>query len=303
MFRSLLVPVDLSPICARVVGRAALLPLTPGARITLLHVVPPGLPARASSRAASDAQRAVEALASEFAARLPPRAHLRPAVARGLPGAEIARRAEADGAELIVLGRGGARALRDAFLGSTAERVVRQSLLPVLAVRLPSHSGYQRPAVAIAADGAAPAVIEFLLRVVPPPRPRVEIIHAYDLPYRGMIYPSLNEEETAAMLERYRQEALDTLDQIVASATAQAGLAPGEAPRWRAHALYGSPRSTIARATERIDADLLALGTHGYPGAAHAMLGTVAGDVLREVQCDVLVVPPRQRRSRRAPTN
>lgn len=33
------------------------------------------------------------------------------------------------------------------------------------------------------------------------------------------------------------------------------------------------------------------LGTHGYSGVAHVLLGTVAGDVLREVACDVLVVP------------
>jgi nucleotide-binding universal stress UspA family protein len=37
---------------------------------------------------------------------------------------------------------------------------------------------------------------------------------------------------------------------------------------------------------------LLVLGTRGYTGVAHILFGTVAGDVLRAVACDVLVVPP-----------
>lgn len=44
-FRSLLIPVDLTPISDRVLARVALLPLSDRARLTLLHVVPKSLPA------------------------------------------------------------------------------------------------------------------------------------------------------------------------------------------------------------------------------------------------------------------
>ena len=57
-------------------------------------------------------------------------------------------------------------------------------------------------------------------------------------------------------------------------------------------------RSVIKAAVKRIDADLLLLGTHAYAGMSRAFLGTVAGDVLRNVSCDVLVVPPRHARAR-----
>lgn len=43
LFRSLLVPLDLSPTSDRVIGRVTLLPLAEHAKITLLHVVPSGL--------------------------------------------------------------------------------------------------------------------------------------------------------------------------------------------------------------------------------------------------------------------
>jgi len=49
----------------------------------------------------------------------------------------------------------------------------------------------------------------------------------------------------------------------------------------------------------KLDTDLLLLGTHGYSGIARAFLGTTAGDILRDVRCDVLVVPPRRPTDRR----
>ena len=56
----------------------------------------------------------------------------------------------------------------------------------------------------------------------------------------------------------------------------------------------------LEKAVEKRDVDLLVLGTHGYAGLAHAFIGTVAGDVLRAVTCDVLVVPPRPIPSKRS---
>lgn len=72
----------------------------------------------------------------------------------------------------------------------------------------------------------------------------------------------------------------------------EANVLPIERPSWRMHVQYGSPRGIIAKLVKKADTDLLALGTHGYSGLAHALLGTVAGDLLRDVDCDVLVVPP-----------
>ena len=53
-------------------------------------------------------------------------------------------------------GRGGARALRETFLGSTAERVIRQARVPVLVVAAASASGL-RPAGARARSGSGRA--------------------------------------------------------------------------------------------------------------------------------------------------
>ena len=63
---------------------------------------------------------------------------------------------------------------------------------------------------------------------------------------------------------------------------------------WRAYVRAGTPRTVIPKLVEQLHADVLVLGTRGRVGLAYAFLGTVAGDVLRDVSCDVLVVPPRR---------
>jgi nucleotide-binding universal stress UspA family protein len=68
---------------------------------------------------------------------------------------------------------------------------------------------------------------------------------------------------------------------------------------WRPHVRCGSARLVITKAVKRAETDLLVLGTSGHTGLAYVVLGSVAGDVLREVTCDVLIVPPSSKLSRR----
>lgn len=290
-FHSLLVPLDLTAISDRVLGRVARLPLADGARVTLLHVVPKDLPVRAQETAERDARKSLGDEARHLAKALPKGVDVEPVVSVGSAPAEIAERATSTRAELIVMGRGGSRALRDTFLGSTAERVIRRGQLPVLAVRLAPRAAYSRPAVALDLDQGSVDVLAFMLRLIPPPRPRVAMIHAFDTPYRGMIYPSLSEEEAEEWRDELGQKAAQQVAKLLAAAVARASVAPADAPSWRMHVQCGSPRLVIEKVAKKAESDLLVLGTHGYSGVAHVLLGTVAGDVLREVACDVLLVP------------
>jgi nucleotide-binding universal stress UspA family protein len=293
-FRSLLVPIDLSPLSARVVGRVALLPLAQDARITLLHVVPMSLSRGARRRAEGDARKVLVVESRRLARTMPASVRIRRLMRTGAAAAEIAKAARAVSAELIVMGRGGGRAIRDIFLGSTAERVIRQGRLPVLAVRLGPRGPYRRPMLAVDVDGAAHGTLVMLLRVIPPPRPRVTVVHAYHGPYQGLMYPSLSESGARGYDAPYRQEALRNVRKVLSVALAQARVRPEEAPSWKVHVRYGAPRAIVESAVRKANTDLVALGTRGYRGVVDAFLGTVAGDVLREVSCDVLVVPPRR---------
>ena len=179
-FHSLLIPVDLSPMAERVLGRVALLPLARDARITLLHVVPKLLPRDARSRAESDARKALQLAGKRLASKLRDSVKVVTSVKVGGVVAEITRHARSSKAELIVMGRGGGRALRDIFLGSTAERVLRRSQRPTLVVRRPAREVYLSPWFALDADSPAHGILALALRVLPTPRPQLGLVHAYD---------------------------------------------------------------------------------------------------------------------------
>lgn len=52
----------------------------------------------------------------------------------------------------------------------------------------------------------------------------------------------------------------------------------------------GDPRREIPVAATRIGTDLIILSTHGRGGLKHALLGSIAEDVVRRAPCAVLVV-------------
>ena len=60
-------------------------------------------------------------------------------VVRGNPVEEILKYSEDKNCDLIVMGTHGTGTLKDAMMGSTARRVLRRSVKPVLVVRLPQE--------------------------------------------------------------------------------------------------------------------------------------------------------------------
>lgn len=290
MLESVLVAVDLLPGSKRVVDRVAALPFAEGARVTLLHAVPGELPAGLRRHAQEDAEEALAALAERL-----PRARgveVSPVVAVGDADQLIASRATHQETELLVVGRVGARSVREVFIGSTAERVVRRGAGPTLVVRLPARGPYARPLLALDDDGCAKEATRAALRVLGRPLPALQVVHAYEAPFQGLAYPSLTDDDARAYRDSFRREAMTRLRKQL-----DAGLgAEGRRATLHVHAEHGAPRTVIPEAVGFHRADLLVLGTQARGDLARVFLGTVAGDVLREVHCDVLVVPPARRR-------
>jgi nucleotide-binding universal stress UspA family protein len=60
-------------------------------------------------------------------------------VVKGVPAEVILNQAEANDADLIIMGTHGYGVFQDALMGGTARRVVRRSIVPVMVVRLPEQ--------------------------------------------------------------------------------------------------------------------------------------------------------------------
>lgn len=66
--------------------------------------------------------------------------------------------------------------------------------------------------------------------------------------------------------------------------------------------VYGaSPADAIAGYAAASNVDLIVMGTHGVGGFRHLILGSVTETVLRQVDCPVLIVPPRAQSTARLP--
>lgn len=136
----ILAPTDFSPQSCQAVELALKMVARPD-QLVVLHVAPPqhtfavGDPALAW-QAISDEDRAEElrkTLRSKFNERR--FEEVRFEVVFGAPAEEIAKFAEQDGSELIVLPSHGRTGLARLMIGSVAERVVRLAHCPVLVLR------------------------------------------------------------------------------------------------------------------------------------------------------------------------
>jgi nucleotide-binding universal stress UspA family protein len=139
--KAILCPVDFSEHSERALRHALGLAALAGARITLLSVTDPLLDAAARAAGSRDTSAAhVERELRELFDRIAGESTRAPAamVARvGEPAEEILRLAGQVPTDVIVMGTQGMGAAERFFVGSTTERVLRESRVPVLAVPPP----------------------------------------------------------------------------------------------------------------------------------------------------------------------
>lgn len=290
---SVLVASDFSRNASMAIDRAARLPLTRGARVHVVHVLPGRLPGELRGRAEEEA-RAGLARAATVLSRIALRAGNRdlkviPVLTRGQTYVRIIQEARRHAAGVIVLGRHGRRSLRDMLIGSTAERVVRESDVPVLVVNLKPARPYHRPMIALDIGDdprTAGDIVRFALRLVEPSVARFLLFHAVEMPFERRVRSALYEAELADQRRLWERSGARELRRFLS------GL---DLPRTSLETILrtGEPRRAILREAESRHVDLLVVGTHARSGVAHALLGSVAAWVIRSASCDVAVQRPR----------
>ena len=142
-FRRILHPTDFSRASAPALRRAVALARACRAPLVLVHVMTPPSPFIGEGTLPSSyadllilARRSARRRLTAALARVRrKRVRARAIFAEGLPADEILRAARRTRADLIVMGTHGRTGVSRVFMGSVAERVVRESRCPVLTVR------------------------------------------------------------------------------------------------------------------------------------------------------------------------
>ena len=287
-FQCVLVPTDFSTGAALALERAVRLPRATHAKLHVVHVIPADLPrsvrSKAEARARRSLARAVSVVSDAGEAVEGQQLHVSSEILRGRPFVEIIRCSRMIGADLIVLGRHGRRPIRDMFIGTTAQRVIRKGGVAVLVVAEKPAGPYRRALVATDLGDASRGSIDLALRVLGPKVNNVAVVHAYHTPFEGFI--------DAGSDQRPSDFHRECKDKAAAGIARLLGPLEGTGVRWRPVLRRGDPRTVIVGELLRRRADLLVLGTHGRSGMAHVLLGSVAEWVIHSAPCDVLVARP-----------
>jgi len=285
--KTLVIGTSLSELSDGVVRTGAAIAKATGASVWLVHAyIPPPYGTELAGGSWSELQTEVLRSGLERQAERTGLAALpgyRPGQLRAQMGSaprELIALAHEVRADLIVLGAEESGRLQRAFLGSTADGVIRKAPCPVLVLRPEPAFPPARVEIPVDFSRVSAAALHkglcFLNEIGAAPV-ETEVLFVLD-PFEtgGSLH------FTPEQIERFAGE---ELRHFVTTHS------PGQPPRM-ARIRSGYPRDEIVAVLADRKADLAILGTHGRTGLERLAIGSVAAEVMHRAACNLLLIPP-----------
>jgi nucleotide-binding universal stress UspA family protein len=291
---NVLCPVDFSDLSRRALDHAAAVAKWYSAQLTLLHVhlVPkPALPPLAPEPEAlvspirGQLRQSLEAWAQEAATGLSTTC----LVAEGGVVDEIL--AEAQSADILVMGTHGRCGFDHLVLGSVAEKVLRKANCPVLTIPRAAPDAtdavpglFHHIVAAVDFSDASQRALVFAMSLAEEAHARLTALHVIDLPEAVETW-IVDSHDGRGHLERWTQGTLHRLRELV----------PEEIrPYCHVEELVeeGKPYREILRVAHERNAGLIVIGAHGRGIVEQAFVGSTAQHIVRQAVCPVLTVRP-----------
>lgn len=284
--KKILVATDFSARSDRAIRRATLLAKRFGASISLIHVIDDEQPKRiikAEQAAAlavlseqAQSLREIDAVACDHR------------IVLGDPFQGIIKAAEESAPDLLVIGPHRRQALKDVFVGTTAERTIRESRRPVLMANSVPASFYRHVLVAVDLSDFSGDALRAVMSLGLAEHAAVSVVHVFDAPGTGLMKrASVADDQVEDYLVDERNRAAGELTAFLSALN----FSPiRQLLKYNAT----SAANCICLAAQEVSADLVVIGTHGRTGVTKLLLGSVAEEVLRIADHDVLAVPPQR---------
>lgn len=288
---SLLAATDFSDPARHALERAAQLASAHnGARLTLTHVISSSMLVRLHGLIQDETPSVQERLLHEAQAALTEQAvHLiekyscpvETLLRQGLALNTIPELADELQADLLVMGVRGAHFVQELLIGSTTERVLRQTRRPLLAVRQRPRGAYRRVLVPVDFSPHAAAAARTAHAWLPDAE--IVLLHAFGVDMESTLrFAGVAEEQIHEYRACAREAAFSSMSQFVDGLSIPAS-------RLTRVIVHGAPTLQILEHEQSLDVDLIAMGKHGQSALEELLLGSITKHVLAYSSSDVLI--------------
>ncbi|MGQ2916790.1 MULTISPECIES: universal stress protein [Rhizobiaceae] len=199
-------------------------------------------------------------------------------VRRGRPIVEINEIALWDKTDLIVTGISRNEVDGRSLLGSTTTSLLRESGLPVLVVKKKPDDTRDRIVAAIDLSPAASGVFETAVRFFQPES--LVVFHAFEPPFKNWV------GDKEAYSRQLSKDAVKQIRNLSEQFKHDHGVHNIQIVTFE-----GDPARQLAVYVDENDIGLVVAGTDGRHAIMNLFVESVAGQILHEVQCDILIVP------------
>ncbi|MCP3891288.1 MAG: universal stress protein [Desulfobulbaceae bacterium] len=282
--KNILLATDLATVTNRAFERAVKLASTSGAKLHILHLCPLYSFSKKKKQKISLKQDAEDMIKNSLdACKGVKKLNTTITVIEGGETfAEIINHAEKIKAGLIVMGMHGKVKLRDMFVGTTIERVIRKGVKPVLMVRDKPLGDYKSVLVGTDFSEGSKRVFHIALELAP--SSLFHLVHTYGFPNIDigdyLIHNSqqLMKDLADNRLEKYIKENKKILKRHK--------IGP---ENFNYRTVEGDTYASLLREAAKVKSDLIAIGTHSHVSLMPYKLGGTARDILSSPPCDVLI--------------
>jgi nucleotide-binding universal stress UspA family protein len=288
--KNILCPVDFFPASDAAAWYAAALASKYDAKLHLLHVVAPFVPGSLQlAVAVVDITKSLEESAKQELEKLQTAlretgVEVQADVWTGDAYDEIKRAIEVENPDLIVMGTHGRRGVERWFMGSTTEKLLRHTPVPLVTISAAGEKSFNRAQfdrILVTTDfseGTADA-LNYAFSVAQENQSKVTFLHVL--------------HEAADPAAKYRDSVVNEVRKQLDD------LVPPEARNWCdivSRVETGVPYRFIQRILQDEKIDLVVMNIHGKGMLDRALLGSTAERVVRVAPCPVMMIPPMKRR-------
>jgi nucleotide-binding universal stress UspA family protein len=303
LYKTILVPTDFSKYADNAIRYAEALAKASGGKVHFAHVIDQRIMDLSTVEGVyvsqADVQQSMKALEDNADKRMGQLVTKAKAfglqaeghVCKGRPVDELVRLGNETAADLVVIATHGRSGFDRLVLGSTCERLIRQSTIPVMSVKHPEHEVSTGEGTLRVDRILCPCDFsEFSHKAVPHAvelckqfNATLVLMHVVDT---WLDYPEFMPTVELQNSPHLAEKAKESLEEV---ANGISGI------RTEVKVESGIPHRVLSETIDKDNIDLVVMTTHGRSGIPHFLLGSVAEKVARLAHCPVLTIRPEEK--------